>query len=507
MLLHHEFVKTAKKQGDKIAFIDRGIDRKFSYNEALTDVLCFAEQFKQYKDAYLGIMLPTSAACGLSMIAAHMSAKVPVMINYATGAEKNCEYAQYKVGFKTILTSKALLEKIRCPLIKGMIFIEDILADISIKEYDETARRAALPADKILATLPAGSDDDTLLILFTSGSEAQPKAVEMTHKNIGSNLRAMANHLSYTEDDIFLALLPYFHIFGQTCTFWMPIILGSTIVTYPNPLDFKTVCKIIREEKCTTAFGTPAFLIGYLKQSKTGDFVSLKKLVAGADKTTRWMEEEYLNKHHIEILGGYGATETSPVVSCNRLGRNKPGSIGEVLAGVQVKIISPETGEEMPRGEQGKILVKGDLIMKGYLGDPEITAQRIQDGWYDTADIGILDEDGYLWHKGRLKRFVKIGGEMISLVNIENEIEKFLPEGVSCCVVELPHAIKGAEIAVAVSAPVNEKLIISRLKNRLHNLAIPKKFIVIGELPRMGNGKIDFKTTTEIAQKLNAQQS
>ncbi|MCK5694273.1 MAG: AMP-binding protein, partial [Bacteroidales bacterium] len=169
---------------------------------------------------------------------------------------------------------------------------------------------------------------------------------------------------------------------------------------------------------------------------------------------------------------------------------------------VSVKIEHLETGVECKTGEVGKILVKGDLIMKGYLGQPELTAESIVDGWYNTGDMGYLDVDGYLWHSGRFKRFVKIGGEMVSLVKVENVMEQHLPEGVKCCIVEIPDEIKGAIIVAAVTKEINKVAILRKMGQELPNIALPRQFFVIEELPMMGTGKIDFRSVTNLVNEM-----
>jgi acyl-[acyl-carrier-protein]-phospholipid O-acyltransferase/long-chain-fatty-acid--[acyl-carrier-protein] ligase len=204
----------------------------------------------------------------------------------------------------------------------------------------------------------------------------------------------------------------------------------------------------------------------------------------------------------VTLLEGYGAKETSPVISVNSHEFNRPGSTGKVIPGVQVRIENFETGAECKVMEVGKILVKGDSVMKGYYDDPELSAEVLVDGWYNTGDMGYLDDDGYLWHAGRFKRFAKIGGEMVSLVKVENTLEKFLPMGVSCCVVEVSDEKKGAAIIATVSIEVNKADILKKMGNELPNIALPKHFIVIQELPMMGTGKIDFRTVTKIVQEI-----
>ena len=501
MLLHQEFIKNAKKHGEKPAIIDRFLDKKVSYSKALIASLILASKFRKYHDGFIGIMVPTSAGCMLSILGVLMAGKVPVMINYSTGAANNAEYAQKKCGFRTIIASRALLEKIGCRLVAGMVFIEDIMEGVGPADKVKALLKSKLPLNLLLKAVSQGEPDDNLVILFTSGSEKDPKAVQLTHRNIGSNVLDIGRVLAVTSADIMLANLPLFHVFGHNVDFWLPILYGMTIVSYANPLEYKKITSIVREEKVSLMVGTPSFFSGYLRQSDPGDFASLRIAVAGADKAPDSLRAGFLEKHNLELCEGYGTTETSPVVSTNLPGANKPGSIGKVLPSVRVKIVDINTGETLPPGSEGKILVKGDLVMKGYFDDLEETSLRIKDGWYETGDMGVLDEEGYLWHRGRLKRFVKIGGEMISLVRVESVMLELLPEGVDCCVVEVPDSLKGAKIVAALTQEVNERKLLKAMGEELPAIALPKQFVVLDEFPKMGSGKIDFRTITEMVRQ------
>lgn len=500
MLLHHHFIKTARKYGDKPAIVDKTTGKTVTYERALIASLLLARKFKHFEHGFTGVMLPTGAGCMLTVMGLLMSGRTPVMLNYSTGAATNSEFARRKCDFKTIVTSRALLKKIECPELKGMVFIEDIMDELTVIDKTRAALKAKLPLPILLGRIHGGKTEDNVAILFTSGSEKEPKAVELTHRNIGANLRSIAQVLKLTDQDSMVANLPYFHVFGLTTNFWLPLQYGMTIFAYANPLDFATICKILREERPTIMLGTPSFLWGYLRKSEPGDFKSVRLLIAGADKCPNALRDAFREKHNAELCEGYGTTETSPVISVNLPGANKPGSVGKPLPGVDVRIEHYETGEECAVGETGKILVKGDLVMKGYFDDFEQTALRIRHGWYDTGDMGTLDKDGYLWHVGRLKRFIKVGGEMISLVVVEEVIEKYLPKEVMCCVVEIPDAMKGSKIAVAITAPLDEKKLLKTISHELPNIALPKHFVVFEELPKMGSGKIDFRTITEMVR-------
>ena len=503
MLLHQQFVRVAKKNAGKMAVIDKTTGNNATYSRALIGALILSRKFNKYDKGFIGIMIPTSAGCAQASVGALMSGRIPVMINYSTGAEANAKYAQKKCKFKTIITSKALLEKINCPLVDGMVLIEDIMKSVTTGDKLKAALMTKLPVGMILNSIHKGDENDTAAMLFTSGSEKDAKAVPLSHRNLVSNIENFSNYVGITGEDIILANLVFYHIFGLTVNLWVAFYHGMTMIAYSNPLDFQKISTIAREEKPTLMVGTPSFFWGYLNKSEPGDFKSLRLMVAGADKCPDALREGYMKKHGVTLLEGYGATETSPVISVNSHEFNRPGSTGKVIPGVEVRIENLETGETCKTGETGKIMVKGDLVMKGYFEDPELTAEVLSsDGWYNTGDMGYLDADGYLWHAGRFKRFAKVGGEMISLVKVENTMEKYLPEGVSCCIVEIPDIKKGSYIVAAVSAEVNKTEVLRKMMDELTSLALPRQFVVIKDLPMMATGKIDFRTTTKMVQEI-----
>jgi acyl-[acyl-carrier-protein]-phospholipid O-acyltransferase/long-chain-fatty-acid--[acyl-carrier-protein] ligase len=500
--LHEQFLITAKRMGGKTALIDRFTEKGYSYEKLLIAALLFSHRMSKEPEGFIGIMLPTSAGSMLSILGVVMAGKVPVMVNYATNAAENCEYAQRRCGFRTIITSRAFLEKIACRHVPGMVLVEDLAAGIGKLAKIRMALRCKLPTNMLLRAFSPVALDDTAVILFTSGSEKDPKAVQLTHRNLGSNIHDAIKMLEVRAEDIFLANLPLFHVFGHNVCFWLPLIAGCTVVSYPNPLDYRKICQIVREHEVTLMVGTPTFFHGYLRQSEPGDFKSLRICVAGADKLPDGLRQGFMERHGVDLLEGYGTTETSPVVSCNRPDAKKPGSIGPVFPSVQVRIADITTGEPLPPGVDGKILVKGDLVMKGYFDDIEETSLHIKDGWYDTGDMGMLDKDGFLWHRGRLKRFVKIGGEMISLVKVETVLAEALDdETIEYCVVEIPDSLKGAKIVAVTTRKLDERDIIRKMARKLPSIAMPREFLVFETLPKMGSGKVDFRTITDMVRR------
>jgi len=502
MQLHERFILTAKKHSSKIAVYDKATNKDYTYGRMLIAAFILKEHIGKIKGKYIGIMLPTSMGCMLGILSTLMNGKIPVMINYATGAIENSLYAREKCSFKTIITSKKLMEKLDLKPIDHMIFVEDILLQVTTLGKLKAAMLAKLPMFLMKNSVHFGSPDEVSVILFTSGSEKEPKAVQLTHRNILHNVNAIPQLINLTHEDSFMSILPFFHVFGLTIDFWLPILCGCTIVTYPNPLDYREISKYVREYKVTLMAATPSFFYGYLQKSDPGDFASVRFAIAGADKLPEKLVDGFNKKHGINLYEGYGTTETSPVISANTPTHNKLGSIGKPLDGVQVRILDIGTDKILETGREGKVLVKGDLVMPGYLGDLEETSMRIHNGWYDTGDIGLIDEDGFLWHKGRLKRFVKVGGEMVSLVKVEDILSRLLPEDVICCVVDVPNPTKGADVVAAVAnGNFDKHAILKQLKKELPAIAIPRQFEIIENIPMMASGKVNFRAVERICRE------
>ncbi len=504
--LHLRFIQTAKKHSHRIAVYDKATNVDYTYGRMLIASLILKEHLGKIPGKYLGIMLPTSMGGMLGVLGTLMNGKIPVMINYATGAIENCRYARQKCNFKTIITSKKLLDKLNLQPIDNMVFVEDILASVTTLAKLKAALISKLPYSALSMLVHNGPENEVSVILFTSGSEKEPKAVQLSHKNILQNVDAVPKMVHLDHNDVFMSILPMFHVFGLTVQFWLPVILGSAMVTYPNPLEYKTVSDLCREYKATFISATPSFFYGYMQKSNPGDFSTIKFAIAGADKLPDKIYEGFMKKHNIPIFEGYGATETSPVISVNYPGVHKLGSIGKVIPGVQVRIVDINTDKILGPNQEGKILVKGDNVMEGYLGDLEETSLRIHNGWYDTGDIGMIDDDGFLWHKGRLKRFVKVGGEMISLVKVENVLSSLLPENVICCVVDVPNPTKGADVVAAVAnGDFDKAALLKQLKKELPAIAVPREFYVIEDIPMMASGKVNFREVEKICRERSGQ--
>jgi acyl-[acyl-carrier-protein]-phospholipid O-acyltransferase/long-chain-fatty-acid--[acyl-carrier-protein] ligase len=365
--------------------------------------------------------------------------------------------------------------------------------------------------------------DDLATVIFSSGSTGEPKGVMLSHRNLAANIDSVIAAIDLNKKDSALGSLPFFHSFGYTVTLWGPLQIGASIVYYPDPRQAKEIGEICRTYKCNVIVSTATFLRYYLKRCDPDDFRTVRYLVCGAEKLPPALAEEFRAKFGILPLEGYGCTELSPVVSANvpdvevkkvkQIG-NKTGTIGQCLPMIAAKIVNPETDEELPLRSEGLLMVTGANVMVGYLGKPDLTAKVIRDGWYDTGDIARMDDDGFITLTGRLSRFAKIGGEMVPLEKIEEELHAVLDTNDRFfAVTSVPDAARGERLVILhTELPgTDARAACQKLGERkLPNLWLPRErdFFQVPELPLLGSGKVDLKQVKQIAlDKVNKNSS
>jgi acyl-[acyl-carrier-protein]-phospholipid O-acyltransferase/long-chain-fatty-acid--[acyl-carrier-protein] ligase len=357
-------------------------------------------------------------------------------------------------------------------------------------------------------------------ILFSSGSEGEPKGVVLSHRNIMGNIKQISDMINTEDNDVLMATLPQFHAFGLTVTTLMPMVEGIPVVCHPDPTDAVNIGKAVAEYRATILMGTSTFLRLYAKNPKVHHlmFESLRIVVSGAEKLASDVREAFKMKFTKEIYEGFGATETTPVAGVNIPDRldttywkvqcgNKPGTVGMPLPGSSFRIVDPATLVELPTGEDGLILIGGTQVMLGYLGDPVRTAQTIveMDGlrWYKSGDKGHLDEDGFLTIVDRYSRFAKIGGEMVSLTAVEEQVRRIFgdPE-LDVCAINLPEPKKGEQILLLVAGPEIDLEGLRRhlLEAGCNPLTIPAEFRQVAAIPKLGSGKTDFSAARKVAE-------
>ena len=521
--IHVAWLKNAKKSKTAFAVADiEGIE--ISHKKFLTGVLLFSQKIKVYSpEQNVGLLLPSSGGGAIASIAILSLGKTLVNLNFTAG-KKALSSAAKQAEVKHIYTSRKFLDKM---LERGMDFetyfpdskllmLEDIREEISTLSRISTLLKAILlPTNMIQKSyFKDVSMNDTAAILFSSGSEGSPKGVELSHSNIAANAKQAAIELGAVESDVIMSTLPTFHAFGFAITTLMPPSEGILIVCHADPKDVTTIASGIKKYSGTILVGTPTFLRMYTVSKKvtSESMQSLRLVVAGAEKLRSDVRDGFEAKFKMPVYEGYGTTETSPGASVNlpdiespyKL-RNRPGTVGKAFSGTEFKIVDPDSIEPLPTGEDGLILIGGPQIMKGYLKMPEKTAEVIEliDGyrWYRTGDKGHLDEDGFLTIVDRYSRFAKIGGEMISLTAVEEEIldacnEKDLEIAATC----LPDQRKGEKIVLLANKNLDKNQLKRLLSDaKVNPLYHPAQVLIVEEIPKLGSGKTDFGATKKIA--------
>ena len=470
-------------------------------------------------EEYMGIMLPNSVATVSSIIAVQLTDRTPAMLNY-TASEESVRSSIKTSGIRHIITSRAFVEKQKFTVLPEMIFIEDIR-----KRYGGRWKRffwhlilRVLSSRELMRLLAPASWDDVnkvAVLIFSSGSTGSPKGIMLTHHNINGDVAAVIKTTDWHRNDRILGNLPLFHSFGMNTCLWLPMLTGARVVMIPNALDAKAAATVLREQKITVLMTTPGFLQIYMRGAKKEDFQSIRLTVAGAEKLRSDIADKYYEMTGLAISEGFGSTELSPIVSINiassvtDLGTKvaKKGSIGPALTGVCVKIVDPETFELRPENCDGLLIVKGAIVMKGYLNNPEKTAEVIRDGWYITGDIGHMDRNGFITITGRYTRFSKIAGEMVPHELVEREINNILlPDRRIIAVGGAADARRGEKLLVFYCDEelVKPGEVVKQLREKkIPNLWIPHAdhFIKVDDLPMLGSGKLDLHRLTALSRQ------
>jgi acyl-[acyl-carrier-protein]-phospholipid O-acyltransferase/long-chain-fatty-acid--[acyl-carrier-protein] ligase len=507
-LLHLRFIETAKRRWFSFCIAD-STGRELTYGKALLGSVLLSHWLRTHcaQDSMLGLMLPASVAGALANIATLLAAKVPVNLNFTAGREALTSAIQ-QCGIRTILTSRTFLAKAKIDELEGMVFVEDIMKEISSVQKIWTAIATFLLPSRLLQALyrrGKQTPDSLATVVFSSGSTGTPKGVMLSHHNVLSNVEGIEQVFWVTEQDCMMGVLPFFHSFGFTGTLWLPIIAGFGAVYHPNPLDAKTIGEMVKKHKATILISTPTFCGAYLRKCAAEEFASLRYTIVGAEKLPESTAKAFKEKYGLDLLEGYGCTEMAPVVSVNipdvmhgkiRQTGFKSGTVGHPLPGVVAKVVDRETGQLLTSGEGGLLLVKGPNRMFGYLGQPEKTAEVLRDGWYLTGDIATIDEDGFIRITDRLSRFSKVGGEMVPHLKIEEAINQILGDR-GCVVTAIPDEQRGERLAVLYThnTITTDELWEQLCRTDLPRLWIPKRehFYAVEALPLLGTGKVDLR--------------
>lgn len=452
------------------------------------------------KGKNVGLMLPNTVACLTSFFALQAIGRVPAMINFSSGAKamvSACRTAQ----IKTVLSSRKFIETARLEQIVEqmetqckIVYLEDIAQSVGVLD-----KAAALLFDPARFHKKIGtSHRDPAVVLFTSGSEGEPKGVALSHENIMTNIVQLSSRADFNRQDIVFNCLPMFHSFGLTGGTLLPVLSGIRTVLYPSPLHYRIVPEMIYATNATIMFGTDTFLQGYAKMASAYDFYRMRYIFAGAEKVKNETRQVYMEKFGIQILEGYGATETAPVIAVNSAMHRKNGTVGRFLAGLEYRL---ESVPGVDRG--GRLFVRGPNVMLGYYkSDNPGVIEPPEGGWHDTGDIVDIDAEGFVTILGRAKRFSKIAGEMVSLTLVETMVQAVWPEAQSA-VVALPDPKKGEQLVLLTTRtdPQRNDIATYASQNGITALAVPVKIITVEKIPVLGTGKTDYPAVKYMAEQ------
>ncbi len=520
--------RAKQRPGQPVIFDSTGTT--LTNRRLIAAVLLFAAEIRRrVPEQNLGVLLPASSAGVIANLAGWVAGKTVVNLNYSASREA-VQAGMTKAGIHHVITAERFLRRLEG---RG-IDVPGLLGGVEPMPMEalrgQIGRARALLAMLAGIALPtralrslygrATTPEDTAAILFSSGSEGTPKGVELSHRNIMANVRQISDVLNTESDDLMLSNLPLFHAFGLTATTCLPLLEGIPMVCHPDPTDALGNAKAIARFRATVLCSTSTFLRLYARNRKVHPIMleSLRIVVAGAERLGPDVREAFVLKFNKPIYEGYGATETTPVASVNvpdaletdnwkiQTG-SRPGTVGMPLPGTSFRIVDPVTLHTLPAGEDGLILIGGVQVMKGYLHDPERTGQAIVelDGqrWYKTGDKGHQDADGFLTIVDRYSRFAKLGGEMVSLGAVEEQVRRVLANpDLDVCAVSLPDAKKGERIVLLVQdddGPDPDAIRARLIGAGVNPLTLPAEIRLVARIPKLGSGKTDFSAAKQLA--------
>jgi long-chain-fatty-acid--[acyl-carrier-protein] ligase len=502
------FLNQCAKGGNRVACADGRIGVQ-TYSKLKLRAILLAEYLRNLPGKYIGIMLPASVAANLLILACELAGKVPLMVNWTVGP-RHLESVVKLSNVEVVISSWAFIDRLENVDLNGidesLLMLEDIVREFSVGDKLKAFFRSKKGTKAIMKTFGIdkfGKDSEAVL-LFTSGTESMPKGVPLSNDNILSNLRSALSYLAIYSDDIIYGVLPPFHSFGFTVSGILGLLSGVRVYYSPDPTDGKRLANGMAKWHVTIMCGAPTFIKGMLKAAAPEQLASMRLCVTGAEKAPPELFEMLRNFGKPDcLLEAYGITECSPGLTVNPIGGVSKG-VGLPLPGVELLIVHPDTEEILPIGERGLILVRGPNIFKGYLNpglsSPFTTIKGVR--WYKTGDLGFLDEEGILTISGRMKRFIKVGGEMVSLASIEDALLQMAPKK------GWPTNMEGPALAVCAKEIAGEKtkiFLFSRFQLNVDdvnaalreagfsNLVKISSVTMLPEIPIMGTGKIHYR--------------
>lgn len=452
----------------------------------------------------VGILLPNLAPTLGLVFGLSAYRRTAAMLNYTAGVE-GMQAAITAAQIRCIVTSQAFVEQAKLgdklPALQGvrLIYLEELQATMRLSDK-LWLLLWALPFPRL--ALPAGSPEDAAVVLFTSGSEGKPKGVVLSHRALLANVAQIRAVVDFSIDDKILNALPLFHSFGLTAGGLLPVLSGARVFLYPSPLHYRVIPELAYDRNCTVLLGTSTFLGNYAKFAHPYDFYRLRYVIAGAEKLATPVRDLWFEKFGIRIFEGYGATETAPVLAVNTPMAFRSGTVGQFLPGIQYQLV-PIPG--IAAG--GMLHVKGPNLMSGYLrfenpGVLQPPTSPAGDGWYETGDVVELSDEGFVKIVGRVKRFAKVAGEMVSLEAVEKLAASTSPTAAHAASTQ-PDPARGETILLFSTDPAlnREQLQATARSGGWPEIAVPRRIITVDALPLLGTGKIDYVSLKQWAER------
>jgi acyl-[acyl-carrier-protein]-phospholipid O-acyltransferase/long-chain-fatty-acid--[acyl-carrier-protein] ligase len=497
--LFEALLQAMQRHGAKTPIIEDQDRRPLAYLDLVRAAFALGRRIDRLtaRGEHVGVLLPTSLGVTVTIFALHAIGRTPVMLNFSAGS-RNVRAACASGGVKRILSSKRFIAQGR---------LEDLVADLEgVAEitYLEDVREQIGTADRLYAAMAGAlprrfaakaQPDDVAVILFTSGSFGAPKGVALTHANILANCAQVAAHIPLDPNWIWFNPLPAFHSFGLTGGIFLPLFEGLRAFQYPSPLHYKVIPGLVRETRASVLLSTDTFVNQYARSSQADDLSGLEFVVCGAERVRAETHQLLRDRFDVMLVEGYGVTEASPVVAVNKPEDNRPGTVGQLLPGLDARL---EPVDGIKGG--GRLILKGPNVMGGYL-TPGGGLEPPEGGWYDTGDIVSIDDEGWVRILGRARRFAKIGGEMVSLAAVEELAAGVWPEG-RHAVVTLVDPKKGERLVLMTDRQdADPSALLAHFKAvGAPELAAPRRIIRVNELPVLGSGKTDYVAIQRMAE-------
>jgi long-chain-fatty-acid--[acyl-carrier-protein] ligase len=492
------FVTRALANRRDVALAD-DLSGALTYERVLVGALALSRHFTALPGANVGLLLPASVAGDVAFLALHLAGKLPVLLNWTTGPA-NLAHAAQLMGLSEVVTSRPFIDRTGVS-VEGVryLFLEDLHRQTGRFALLQTLLTVRLLPNRVRGRMPKVAADQPAVVLFTSGSERAPKAVPLTHANLVSELQNGIPFLGLTRRDSILGFLPAFHSFGIAATSLLPLLGGLRVVHHPDPTDASGLACKIASYKPTLLVGTPTFVRHIVERAQPGELASLRMIVVGAEKCPPTLLDICARAApEAALLEGYGITECSPVVAVNRMESNRPGSVGQPLPGVEVRAVDLATEADLPRNQMGMLWVAGPTVFPGYIGHdgPQPFRERQSKRWYVTGDVARIDDENFIYLEGRLKRFLKAGGEMISLPALEEPLARRFPptDKGPRVAVEGVETDRGPRIVLFSTEPVtlaeaNSLLLQEGFRGVLRLGEVRR----LEQIPVLGTGKVDYK--------------